>query len=125
MQTPIELCSSTYSFNPTTHSIIVFPNRLTEKEKAIIDEQNGYSIKNQEYGKRSFILYNKEDKLNYLAQQVLEIVKSNSSRLAFLSYKRYLRKFYWYTNYMWSRSYFVSTVGNNFDIVTKYIRSQS
>lgn len=57
--------------------------------------------------------------------KVLEIIKSNSSRLAFLDHLRYLRKFYWYTNHMWSRSYFVSTVGNNFDIVTKYIRSQS
>lgn len=56
---------------------------------------------------------------------IVRDLKSNSSRLSFLKFNNYLRKYYWYINTLWSRSYYVATHGNvTKETIRKYIENQ-
>lgn len=59
----------------------------------------------------------------YSVSQVVETLKKNTSchlRKKF----RFLDKVYWDTGGIWSRGYFVSTVGINEEVIRKYVEMQ-
>jgi putative transposase len=61
----------------------------------------------------------------YSISKVVEIIKSNSSKIMFEKYNSYLRRFYWYKNTLWSRSYFVATHGKVTSLkIKEYIKDR-
>jgi len=59
----------------------------------------------------------------YSVSKVVETIKANTSR-ALRSRFRFLSKVYWDDGGMWSKGYFVSTVGINEQVVRKYVEMQ-
>ena len=53
----------------------------------------------------------------------VRIIKSNTARNMKKKFK-FLKQVYWGTESIWSGSYFVSTVGLDGEIITKYIEAQ-
>lgn len=59
----------------------------------------------------------------YAVSMVVETLKKNTSR--HLSRKfRFLKKVYWDKEGIWSKGFFVSTIGINETIIRKYVRQQ-
>lgn len=57
--------------------------------------------------------------------QIVRVLKQESNLQLWYEFKQYLRKFYWCENLLWTRGYFVSTVGNaSAETVQAYIDSQ-
>ncbi len=56
----------------------------------------------------------------YSVSQVVETLKKNTSRHLRKKF-RFLDKVYWDTGGIWSRGYFVSTVGINEEVIRKYV----
>ena len=55
--------------------------------------------------------------------KVVSIIKANTST-ALKNRFKFIKKAYWGTDGMWSDGYFVSTIGVNEDIISKYIEHQ-
>lgn len=57
--------------------------------------------------------------------QIVRVLKQESNQQLWSEFKGHLRKFYWYEKLLWTRGYFVSTVGNaSAETVQAYIDSQ-
>lgn len=57
--------------------------------------------------------------------EVVRTIKSVSSKVSFSAFNSYLRKYFWYKNTLWSRSYYVATHGNvTKETVRSYIDNQ-
>ena len=59
----------------------------------------------------------------YAVSMVVETLKKNTSRELNLKF-RFLKKFYWDNEGMWSTGFFVSTVGINEGVIKKYVEMQ-
>ena len=59
----------------------------------------------------------------YAVARVIQIMKSNTARELKQKFS-FLRKVYWGTQSIWSKGYFVSTVGINSQIISNYVRMQ-
>jgi len=59
----------------------------------------------------------------YTVSKVVETIKKNTSR-SLSSKFAFLKKVYWDRKGIWSKGYFVSTVGINEEIIRKYIKLQ-
>ena len=59
----------------------------------------------------------------YSVSQVVETLKKNTSRQLRKKF-RFLESVYWDHGGIWSRGYFVSTVGINEEIIRKYVEYQ-
>ncbi len=59
----------------------------------------------------------------YAVSQVVETLKKNTSRHLRKKF-RFLDKVYWDNGGIWSRGYFVSTVGINEEVIRKYVEMQ-
>jgi len=59
----------------------------------------------------------------YSVSKVVEVIKSRSAKLVRNKFK-WIDKVYWGTSSLWSRGFFVSTVGINEKVIREYIRNQ-
>ena len=59
----------------------------------------------------------------YAISKVVETIKSNTGRSLKNKFK-FLKKVYWDNKGIWSKGYFVSTVGINEKIIQEYVRKQ-
>lgn len=59
----------------------------------------------------------------YAVSEVVEILKKNTSRHLSLKF-RFLNQVYWDRDGIWSKGFFVSTVGINESIIRKYVEMQ-
>ena len=59
----------------------------------------------------------------YAVSMVVETLKKNTSRELNLKF-RFLKKFYWDNEGMWSTGFFASTVGINEGVIKKYVEMQ-
>jgi putative transposase len=59
-------------------------------------------------------------------KEIIRNVKSYICKNCYLdlSTKQKLRKYYWYSNYLFSSGAFISTVGINLEIIKNYVKSQ-
>jgi len=58
----------------------------------------------------------------YAMSKAVEVIKKNTSRSLGRKFN-FLEKVYWDQRGIWGRGYFVSTVGNNEEIIRKYVQS--
>lgn len=66
-----------------------------------------------------------ETKPNTNISQTVNKLKSYTTYYAWRQYNKYLSDFLWTTKSIWTRGYFVSTIGNvSADIVSEYIKNQ-
>lgn len=57
--------------------------------------------------------------------QIVRVLKQESNHRLWSEFEQYLRYFYWHDNLLWTRGYFVSTVGNaSAETIQAYINSQ-
>lgn len=57
--------------------------------------------------------------------ELANVLKTRSARMTWKRYPRELKKFYWNGQHLfWTDSYFVTTVGNNTNAVSEYIKKQ-
>ncbi len=77
--------------------------------------------------------YSKPDHIHVLVRsvptlapyQIVKALKQESNKWAWDSYSDWLRKFYWKSHHLFSRGYFVGSVGNvSADQVHQYLESQ-
>ena len=59
----------------------------------------------------------------YAVSKVIETIKKNTSRHLFLKF-RFLKQVYWNEQRVWSKGFFVSTVGINEAIIRQYVEMQ-
>jgi putative transposase len=59
----------------------------------------------------------------YAVSKVIETIKRNTSRHLFLKF-RFLKQVYWNEQRVWSKGFFVSTVGINESIIRQYVEMQ-
>ncbi|MBI5873213.1 MAG: transposase, partial [Candidatus Omnitrophica bacterium] len=59
----------------------------------------------------------------YAVSMVIETLKKNTSRELSLKF-RFLKKFYWDNEGIWSTGFFVSTLGVNEGVIKKYVEIQ-
>jgi len=59
----------------------------------------------------------------YAVSRVIEVLKTNTSRELNRKF-RFLKKFYWDNEGIWSTGFFVSTVGINEAMIRKYVEMQ-
>ena len=109
----------------------IFANEIfrerTKSVMADIANQYDFSIQTQE------IDPNKPDHWhgliistpNLSPAQIVRVLKQESNHQLWSEYEQYLRYFYWNGNLLWTRGYFVSSVGNaSADTIQAYIDSQ-
>src|SRR3989338_6041365 len=60
----------------------------------------------------------------YSVSMVVEIIKKNTSRALSLKF-RFLEKVYWDHEGIWSKGFFVSTVGTNEAVIRRYVEMQA
>ena len=60
----------------------------------------------------------------YRVSQVVNIIKSNTSRALWEKYSSFLKRVYWDEGAVWATGYFVSTVGVSEETIQNYIRNQ-
>ena len=60
----------------------------------------------------------------YSVSKVVETLKKNTSRLLREKFSHFLDKVYWDKGGIWSKGFFVSTVGINEEIIKRYVRMQ-
>ena len=60
----------------------------------------------------------------YAVSKVVEIIKSNTSKMLKRKFSHFLSKIYWYDIGIWGRGFFVSTVGINEATIRCYIEAQ-
>ena len=60
----------------------------------------------------------------YAVSDVVESLKSNTSRLLKKKFAHFLSKVYWDHAGIWSKGFFVSTVGANEELIRKYVAYQ-
>jgi len=60
----------------------------------------------------------------YSVSQVVNILKSNTSRELKKKFGQFLEKVYWDNKGIWSKGFFVSTVGINEEIIKRYVKYQ-
>ena len=60
----------------------------------------------------------------YAVSKVVEVIKSNTSRRMKEKFPHFLKKVYWDGGGIWSRGFFVSTVGINEDVIRRYVKYQ-
>ena len=62
---------------------------------------------------------------NLSPAQIVRVLKQESNHLLWLEFGTYLRYFYWHSNLLWTRGYFVASVGNaSAETIQAYIDSQ-
>jgi len=59
----------------------------------------------------------------YAVSKVVEAIKKNTSRSLSRKFV-FLKKVYWDRKGVWSKGYFVSTVGINEEVIRRYVQSQ-
>jgi putative transposase len=58
--------------------------------------------------------------------QIVRVLKQELNIWAWSNYEQWLRKFYWNTNYLFHRGYFVSSAGNvSVEKIQEYLEAQS
>jgi putative transposase len=60
----------------------------------------------------------------YSVSKVVETIKSNTSRELTKKFSQFLGDVYWDGKGIWSKGYFVSTVGINEETIRRYVRQQ-
>ena len=60
----------------------------------------------------------------YSISEVVSMLKRNSSRHMKKKFTHYLSKVYWDAGGIWSKGYFVSTVGINEGVIRRYVEQQ-
>ena len=60
----------------------------------------------------------------YAVSDAVETMKKNTSRVLRKKFSRFLGKVYWDGGGIWSKGFFVSTVGINEEIIRRYIQMQ-
>lgn len=62
---------------------------------------------------------------NLSPSQIVRVLKQESNHQLWLEFEQYLRYFYWNDNLLWTRGYFVSSIGNaSADTIQAYIDAQ-
>jgi len=59
----------------------------------------------------------------YAVSKIVETIKKNTSRSLSMKFA-FLKKVYWDKKGIWSKGYFVSTVGINEEVIRRYLQSQ-
>lgn len=61
----------------------------------------------------------------YSISQVIRKLKQESTIISWMKHHEILHKYYWKRKVLWSKGYFVCTIGNaSKDVIQKYIRNQ-
>jgi len=60
----------------------------------------------------------------YSVSKVVNVMKSNSSRALGKKFSHFLKKVYWDGGGIWSKGFFVSTVGIDEEIIRRYVQKQ-
>ena len=60
----------------------------------------------------------------YSVSKVVETIKKNTSRSLREKFSHYLSKVYWDKGGIWSKGFFVSTIGINEETIRRYVRMQ-
>ena len=60
----------------------------------------------------------------YSVSKVVNVLKSNTSRALKKKFSHYLKKVYWDGGGIWSKGFFVSTVGIDEEIIRRYVQKQ-
>jgi len=61
----------------------------------------------------------------YSVSKVVETIKKNTSKSLRKKFSHFLDKVYWDEGGIWSKGYFVSTVGINEEIIRRYVKEQA
>jgi putative transposase len=60
----------------------------------------------------------------YSVSRVVETIKKNTSRALRQKFSHFLKKVYWDEGGIWSKGFFVPTVGINEEIIRRYVQKQ-
>jgi len=60
----------------------------------------------------------------YCVSKVVDTMKTNTSRALQIKFSHFLNQVYWDKGGIWSKGFFVSTVGINEEIIRRYIEMQ-